>query len=117
MKAILALVSLFLTQGFALADAPASAPTPSNNPLLSFLPLVAVFVVFYFFMIRPQQKKQKEFQNTLSQLKVGDKVSTIGGILGLVKSINDEKGIVLLNVGNNLDIEIYKKAISEVIKP
>ena len=49
-----------------------------NNPLVTFLPLILVFVVFYFFMIRPQMKKQKEMTNYRSSLKKGDKVITTG---------------------------------------
>lgn len=76
----------------------------------SFLPLVLIFIVFYFFLIRPQSKKQKEMQNMLAQLKKGDKVITIGGIHGSIFSI-DEKTVVL-KVDDNTKIKFNRSAIS-----
>ncbi len=81
------------------------------NPLIQFLPIILMFAIFYFLLIRPQQKKQKELQSMLGQLKKGDKVITAGGILGTVSSIQDD--YVVLTVGDSdLKIEVLKSAIT-----
>ena len=67
-----------------LMGQPAGAGTGQSNALVTFLPLLLVFVVFYFFMIRPQMKKQKEMTNYRNSLKRGDKVITTGGIYGKI---------------------------------
>ena len=65
------------------------AATGQTNPLVTLLPLVLVFVIFYFFMIRPQMKKQKEMNNYRNALKRGDKVITTGGLYGRVLEVKD----------------------------
>ena len=84
--------------------------------------LLALFAVFYFLMIRPQQKKQKETQNMLSQLAKGDKVVTIGGITGTIVNIKSNKGddgsgedTVVLKVSDTTKIEMIRSSISKVI--
>jgi preprotein translocase subunit YajC len=71
-------------------------------PMIIFL--VLIFAMMYFFMIRPQRKKQKEFQNLMSSLKKGDKIVTAGGIYGQIESINDESAIVKVDSGATLRI-------------
>ena len=84
---------------------------PQVNPLVQFMPMILIFVIFYFLMIRPQQKKAKELQAMIGQLKKGDKVVTTGGILGEVSSIQDD--YVVLAVGDSsAKIEILKSAIA-----
>jgi preprotein translocase subunit YajC len=80
-----------------------------TNPLVSFLPLILVFVVFYFFMIRPQMKKQKEMNNYRSSLKSGDKVITTGGLYGRVKEVKDNYAII--DVGGDIRLKIDKNAL------
>jgi preprotein translocase subunit YajC len=79
------------------------------NPLMTFLPLILVFVVFYFFMIRPQMKKQKEVTTYRSSLKKGDKVITTGGIYGRVYEIKDT--YVTVDVGGDVKLKIDKNAL------
>ncbi len=82
---------------YAMAQPPAGTGQPSRGGALGgFLPLILIFFVFYFLLIRPQQKKAKEHQKTLTALKRGDKVITSGGIHGTVSKIN----------GNLVDIKI-----------
>lgn len=89
----------------------AQGPTQAN-PFLAFLPLILMFVMFYLLLIRPQQKRQKETENMLKQLKKGDQVVTTGGILGTVVGIHDEK--VVLRVGDgDTKIEFLKSAITQ----
>ena len=71
--------------------------------------LALIFVVMWFFMIRPQRKKQKELQNFRDSLKKGDKVVTIGGIYGTVCEIKE--GSVLIEVDNNVKIRVSKQAL------
>jgi len=81
---------MFLTSmAYAMGQPPAGAE--GGNQLMSFLPLVLMFVVFYFLLIRPQQKKQKEMREMLKNLKRGDKVITGGGIEGRIDAVTDDK--------------------------
>ncbi|MCU0408250.1 MAG: preprotein translocase subunit YajC [Bacteroidales bacterium] len=80
-----------------------------TNPLVSFLPLILVFVVFYFFMIRPQMKKQKEMNNYRSALKRGDRVVTTGGIYGKVNEVKDN--YITMDVGGDVRLKVDKNAI------
>ncbi len=91
-----------------LMGQPAGA-TGQSNPLVTFLPLILVFVVFYFFMIRPQMKKQKEMTNYRSSLKKGDKVVTTGGIYGRVNEVKDN--YVIIDVGSDIKLRVDKNAL------
>lgn len=81
----------------------------SANPLVSLLPLVLVFVVFYFFMIRPQMKKQKELTKYRDSLQKGDRVVTTGGLYGKVAEVKDN--IVMVDVGGDIRLKIDKSAV------
>jgi preprotein translocase subunit YajC len=85
------------------------APKEGSNPLTSLLPLVLIIVVFYFFMIRPQVKRQKELRNFRDSLQKGDKIITTGGIYGKINNITDN--IVTIDVGNNVIIKVDKSAV------
>jgi preprotein translocase subunit YajC len=87
---------------------PAGA-TGQSNPLITFLPLILVFVVFYFFMIRPQMKKQKEMNSYRSSLKRGDKVITTGGLYGRVNEVKDN--YVIIDVGGDIKLKVDKNAL------
>ncbi len=86
-----------------------SAPAEGANPLTTFLPLILVFAVFYFFMIRPQVKKQKETTAYRSSLAKGDKVVTTGGIYGKVTDVKDNT--VTVDVCDGVLLRIDKSAI------
>ena len=84
---------------------------PHVNPLVQFMPIILMFAIFYFLLIRPQQKKQKDLQTMITQIKKGDKVVTSGGILGTVSSLQDD--YVVLTVGeSDTKIEVLKSAIA-----
>jgi preprotein translocase subunit YajC len=85
------------------------APGAEANPIMTFLPLILIIVVFYFFMIRPQMKRQKELAAFRNSIAKGDKVVTTGGIYGKVVEIKDT--IVLLQVDDNVKIRVDKAAI------
>lgn len=82
---------------------------PNQNPLSMFLPLVLIIVVFYFFMIRPQMKRQKELAKFRTSLQKGDKVVTTGGIYGRIHEVNEQT--ILLEVDNNVHIKVDKSAV------
>lgn len=92
-----------------LADVPA-ATTPRDG-VTPFIPLLMIFGVFYFLILRPQQKKQKELQKFLSELKRGDMVITQGGIIGTIKTLSEK--FVTLEVDENVHLKILKSQIAE----
>ena len=97
----------------AFAQAAGAAPGPLEG-LQSFLPLVLIFGVFYFLLIRPQQKRAKQHQEVLSNLRRGDKVISGGGIYGTVtKIISDTE--VEIEIALNTKIKVVRSAISEVL--
>jgi preprotein translocase subunit YajC len=91
-----------------LMGQPAGAAGESN-PLMTFLPLILVFVVFYFFMIRPQMKKQKDMTKYRSSLKKGDKIITTGGLYGKVYEVKETS--VTVDVGGDIKLKIDKNAV------
>lgn len=84
-------------------------PQGDANPITAFLPLVLVLVIFWFFMIRPQAKKQKELRKFRDSLQKGDKVVTTGGIYGKVVSIKDYQ--VVLQVDENTNLTVDKSSV------
>jgi len=90
-----------------LQAAPAGQGSP--NMLTGLLPLLLVFVVFYFFMIRPQMKKQKELTTYRNAITRGDKVITTGGIYGKVVEVTDN--VITIEIANDVKIRVDKNAI------
>jgi preprotein translocase subunit YajC len=83
----------------------------AGGGLVSFLPLVAILIVFYLFLIRPQQKKQKEQTKFMEDLQKGDSIVTASGILGTINKI--EEDIITLDIGNKNFIRVTRNAISK----
>ena len=79
------------------------------NPLMSFLPLLLIVVVFYFFMIRPQVKRQKETRKFREGLKKGDKVVTTGGIYGKITEVKET--VIILEIAKDVQIKVDKNGI------
>jgi preprotein translocase subunit YajC len=92
-----------------LMGQPASSSGGQGNAWISFLPLLLVFVVFYFFMIRPQMKKRKDMNNYRSSLKKGDKVVTTGGIYGRIHEVKDN--YVMMDAGGDVRLKVDKNAL------
>jgi len=92
-----------------LMGQPSGTTGGQSNAFLTFLPLILVFVVFYFFMIRPQMKKQKEMNNYRSSLKRGDKVITTGGIYGRVHEVKDN--YIMMDAGGDFKLKVDKSAL------
>ncbi len=82
------------------------------NPLTMFLPLILIFLVFYFLIIRPQKKKEDTRKGMIEAVKKGDKVVTIGGVHGSVTQVDDTS--VLVQVDANTKLRIEKSALSNV---
>ncbi len=83
------------------------------DPFGFLLPMIIIFVAFYFLLIRPQQKKQKAHAQLVSALQVGDEVLTAGGILGKVTGVSDHYAVV--KVSDNTELKIQKQSVSAVV--
>jgi preprotein translocase subunit YajC len=82
--------------------------------LAQILPFLLIFVVFYFLLIRPQQKRQRERANMLNELKQGDKVITIGGMHGTIVALDDKT--ITLRVNENTSIVFERSAVNSVVR-
>ncbi|MFC1627792.1 preprotein translocase subunit YajC [Gemmatimonadota bacterium] len=92
---------------------PVQAP---GNPIGYFLPFALIIGIFYFLIIRPQSKRQKEHKALITALQKGDKVVTAGGFHGTVHAINEEKDIVVLEIADKVRVEMNRSSISRVKK-
>ena len=106
---ILDMVHMFLAQ--AQSAAPSTSPTGGIG---FFVPLIFIFIIMYFVMIRPQKKRQQQQQQLIGSLKTGDRVVTNAGIHGLISNVKETT--VLVKVADNVKIEIDKSAITNVLK-
>ena len=95
---------------FYLPLAVAAADQP--NPLMSFAPLVFIFVIFYFLLIRPQQKRQQEVSKMIEGLKKGDRVVTSGGVIGTVTTLQSDYVVLKVGENDNTKMEVLKSAIT-----
>ena len=95
------------------AYAQAAGATPQADTLLTFLPMVAIFVVFYFLLIRPQQKKQKEARAMLDALEKGNEVVAAGGILGRIVKLDEQYATV--EIAPNTQMVVQRSAISQLL--
>ena len=102
------LIDLLIAPAYA-QSAPAA---PFGSDLMAFLPMVAIFVVFYFLLIRPQQKKAKDQKNMLAALKKGDAVITSGGIHGRVTGLTDT--VVTLEIAEKVRIKVQRNFIASI---
>jgi len=92
----------------------APTPTDAGNPLVQMLfPLMLCFFIFYFLLIRPQQKQRQRHEEQVNQLKKGDRIVTSGGIFGSIVGMKDN--IAVVKIAENVKIEILKSAISQII--
>lgn len=90
----------------------AGAPGEASNPIVTFLPLVLIFVVFYFFIVRPQKKREDTRKKMIEAVKKGERIVTLGGIHGTVTQVDDTS--VLAQVDTNTKLRIDKNAIASV---
>ena len=102
---------MFISTAFA-QTAPAAGGDMQSS-LMSMLPLVLMFVVLYFVMIRPQMKKQKEQRAMIDALAKGDEVVTAGGVLGKISKLGDN--FLSLEVANSVEIQVQRSAVVQVL--
>ncbi len=103
---------MFISQAFA-QTAPAAATGGVESSLMSMLPLLLMFVVLYFIMIRPQMKRQKEHKALIEALAKGDEVVVSGGILGKVAKLNEN--YIHLEVANGVELQVQRAAVIQVL--
>ena len=101
--------------GLELAYAMGTQPGGGQgSSFMTFLPIIFIFVIFYFLLIRPQQKQKKEHQNILSNLREGDNVLTSGGIYGRVTGIKDDK--ITVEISDKVRVKVNRGHIAGVVK-
>jgi len=99
---------------FFISDAVAqAAPAAEGDPLMSFLPLIILFVIFYFLLISPQQKKAKEHKAMVQNLNKGDEIVTQGGILGKVTAVSDN--YLTCKIADNVEVKVQSHAVATVL--
>jgi preprotein translocase subunit YajC len=102
-------MSFFISD--ALAAAPAAEAQP--DPLMQFLPLILIFVVFYFLLIRPQTKRAKEHKKMVEGLSKGDEVVTNGGLLGRITEVGEN--FVQVKIAENVEVKIQRQAVANLM--
>lgn len=98
---------------FLITTAHAQDAAPQADPFGFLLPMLVIFAAFYFLLIRPQQKKQKQHAELVKGLSTGDEVLTIGGILGKVTSVSEHYASV--KISDDVEIKIQKSSVSAVV--
>jgi preprotein translocase subunit YajC len=101
---------MFESIAWAMAQPQGGQPGGAQGLFMSFLPLIIIFAIFYFLLIRPQQKRAKEHRQMIESLKKGDKVITTGGIYGVVDSVGEKT--VTLKIAENVKIKLGKAYIA-----
>lgn len=101
---------MFVTPAFAQAAGPAGA----GGAFASFVPLILIFAIMYFLLIRPQQKKVKEHRAMVEALRRGDQVVTAGGIVGKVQKVGDD-GIVEVEIADGVKVKVVRQTITQVM--
>jgi len=90
-----------------------AAPATPGGDFMAFLPMVAIFVVFYFLLIRPQQKKAKETRAMLEALQKGDEVAIAGGIVGRIAKLSDQYAVI--EIAPNVEVNVQRGAIAQLL--
>ncbi|MEW6354271.1 MAG: preprotein translocase subunit YajC [Pseudomonadota bacterium] len=102
-------MSFFITDAFA-QNAPAATP---ESGLMSFLPLIVIFAIFYFLLIRPQMKRAKEHKNMVAALTSGDEIVTSGGLLGRITEAGDD--FVTVEIADGVKVKVQRHAVASVM--
>ena len=104
---------MFISSAFAQTAPAAAAGGSMQDSLMSMLPLVLMFVVLYFVMIRPQMRKQKEHPTMIEAVTKGDEVVTAGGVLGKISKVSDS--FLGLEIANGVEIQIQRSSVVQVL--
>jgi len=101
----------FDSVAYAIGAAPQGGEA-GGNPLVGLMPLILMFVIFYFLLIRPQQKKAKQHKEMLAGIKKGDKVLTSGGIYGRVLEVDGD--VLTVDIGHDMKIDVNRNFVSNL---
>jgi preprotein translocase subunit YajC len=96
------------------AYAQAAAPAAGGDMFMSLLPLVLVFVIFYFLLIRPQQTKMKQHRQMLDNLKKGDQIVTGGGIVGKITRVEQSDNSLVVEIAPNTQVKVLRQTVSDL---
>ena len=111
--------NLLVATAYAQEAAPTAKAVPQQNPIMSFIPLILVFMVFYFLMIRPQKKKMEEEKQYIDNIKKGEEVYTKSGLIGTVYGIAEK--VITLELEGQTKIKVLKSHIGgptkDIFKP
>ena len=106
-------MSFFISDAIAEAGATATTATGQGDPLASLILPIGLVILFYFFLIRPQSKRQKEHRKMVDDLQKGEEVITSGGVLGKVTQINDN--FIMLEISKDVSLNIQKSAVQSIM--
>ncbi len=99
---------------FFISDAMAqTAGAGGQGGIMTFLPMIALFVIFYFLLIRPQQKRQKEHKNMVAGLAKGDEIVTMGGVLGKIIAVDDN--FITLEVAKGTEVKVQRMSVQAMM--
>ena len=99
-----------LTFTHALAMAPSGDPSAPGGGLMGFLPMILIFVAFWFLLIAPQRKKQKEHDKMVKALEKGAQIKTVGGLFGTITGVKDDRFVV--RIAENVKVEVSRESIA-----
>jgi preprotein translocase subunit YajC len=97
------------------AYAQAAAPAAGGDMFMSLLPLLLIFVVFYFLLIRPQQTKMKQHRDMIENLKKGDQIVTSGGIIGKIVRLEQSDGSLMVEIAPNVQVKVVRSTVADVV--
>ena len=97
------------------SSAAAAPPPVESNGWTSLVPMVRIFVVFYFLLIRPQEKKRRNQETLVSGVKKGEEVMTNSGLFGVISKINDSDNTVMLQIAKDVEIKVLKTSIADIV--
>ena len=98
---------------FFISDAVAQTGGLGGGGIMSFLPMIALFVIFYFLLIRPQQKRQKEHKNMVADLAKGDEIVTMGGVLGKITAVGDN--FLTVEIAKGTEIKVQRMSVQAMM--
>lgn len=105
-----------ITKGYTVNHGNIDRNNNENSMFVSLFPILLIFVVFFLLIIRPQNKKQKELDRVIKNLDIGDAVVTVSGFIGVVKSIHEDLGFIVLSIdSSDSTIVVYKSAIAGML--
>jgi preprotein translocase subunit YajC len=113
MKTYLVSALVLINSMSLFAQTQAAPKAGGQNPMSMLVMMAVIFAIIYFLMIMPQRKKQKETQNMLNNMKKGDKIVTVGGLLGTVGNVKDSS--VMVKIADNTVVEFRKSAIATIL--